>query len=50
MHGYAVKLGMRHTIPTPAMFLVHAALKPYVDGPRPENRHQWPSPGSGPIA
>ena len=33
MHGYAVKLGMRHAIPTPVMFLVYAALKPYIDGP-----------------
>jgi 2-dehydropantoate 2-reductase len=32
MHGYAVKLGTRHAIPTPAMFLIYAALKPYIDG------------------
>jgi ketopantoate reductase len=32
MHGYAVKLGKRHGIPTPAMFLVYAALKPYIGG------------------
>lgn len=32
MHGYAVTLGMRHAIPTPAMFLVYAALKPYIGG------------------
>ena len=33
MHGYAVKLGERHGIPTPAMFLIYAALKPYIGGP-----------------
>ena len=33
MHGYAVKLGERHGIPTPALFLVYAALKPYIGGP-----------------
>jgi 2-dehydropantoate 2-reductase len=32
MHGYAVRLGERHGIPTPAMFLVYAALKPYIGG------------------
>ena len=32
MHGYAVKLGERHGIPTPALFLVYAALKPYIGG------------------
>lgn len=32
MHGYAVMLGVRHAIPTPAMFLVYAALKPYMGG------------------
>ena len=33
MHGYAVELGMRRSIPTPTMFLVYAALKPYIGGP-----------------
>jgi hypothetical protein len=33
MHGYAVRLGIRHSIPTRAMFLVYAALKPYIGGP-----------------
>jgi len=33
MHGYAVRLGQRHNIPIPAMFLVYAALKPYIGGP-----------------
>jgi 2-dehydropantoate 2-reductase len=32
LHGYAVKLGERHSVPTPAMFLIYAALKPYIDG------------------
>lgn len=32
MHGYAVRLGIRHSIPIPAMFLVYAALKPYIGG------------------
>jgi ketopantoate reductase len=32
MHGYAVRLGMRRSIPTPAMFLIYAALKPYIGG------------------
>jgi 2-dehydropantoate 2-reductase len=32
MHGYAVKLGVRHAIPTPATFLIYAALKPYIGG------------------
>lgn len=32
MHGYAVRLGIRYAIPTPAMFLVYAALKPYIGG------------------
>jgi 2-dehydropantoate 2-reductase len=32
LHGYAVKLGERHGIPTPALFAVYAALKPYLEG------------------
>jgi 2-dehydropantoate 2-reductase len=33
LHGYAVRLGERHGIPTPMLFAVYAALKPYADGP-----------------
>ena len=40
MHGYAVKLGERHGIPTPAMFLVYAALKPYIAGPPSPKRYR----------
>jgi 2-dehydropantoate 2-reductase len=32
LHGYAVRLGERHGVPTPALFTVYAALAPYVDG------------------
>ena len=35
LHGYAVRRGEHHNIPTPAVFAAYAALKPYVDG-RPE--------------
>jgi 2-dehydropantoate 2-reductase len=31
--GHAVRLGERHGIPTPMLFAVYAALKPYADGP-----------------
>ena len=33
LHGHAVRLGKRHGIPTPMLFAVYAALKPYADGP-----------------
>jgi 2-dehydropantoate 2-reductase len=33
LHGHAVRLGQRHGIPTPMLFAVYAALKPYADGP-----------------
>jgi 2-dehydropantoate 2-reductase len=33
LHGHAVGLGERHGIPTPMLFAVYAALKPYADGP-----------------
>jgi 2-dehydropantoate 2-reductase len=33
LHGHAVRLGERHGIPTPMVFAVYAALKPYADGP-----------------
>lgn len=33
LHGHAVRLGERHGVPTPTLFAVYAALKPYVDGP-----------------
>ena len=33
LHGHAVRLGERHGIPTPMLFAVYAALKPYADGP-----------------
>ena len=32
LHGHAVKLGERYGISTPALFLVYAALKPYLHG------------------
>ena len=32
LHGHAVALGRRHDIPTPALFAVYAALKPYAMG------------------
>jgi 2-dehydropantoate 2-reductase len=35
LHGHAVRLGERHGIPTPMLFAVYAALKPYADGPPP---------------
>ncbi len=33
LHGHAVRLAERHGIPTPMLFAVYAALKPYADGP-----------------
>ena len=33
LQGHAVRLGERHGIPTPMLFAVYAALKPYADGP-----------------
>jgi 2-dehydropantoate 2-reductase len=33
LHGHAVRLGERHGLPTPMLFAVYAALKPYADGP-----------------
>ena len=33
LHGHAVRLGQAHGIPTPTLFAVYAALRPYVDGP-----------------
>jgi 2-dehydropantoate 2-reductase len=32
LHGHAVRLGERYGIPTPALFAVYAALRPYRDG------------------
>ncbi len=32
LHGHAVRLGDRHRIPTPALFAVYAALRPYLLG------------------
>jgi 2-dehydropantoate 2-reductase len=32
LHGHAVRLGERYGIPTPALFAVYAALKPYAGG------------------
>lgn len=32
LHGHAVALGRRHGVPTPALFAVYAALKPYAMG------------------
>ena len=32
LQGYAVRLGEREGIPTPALFAVYAALKPYIGG------------------
>lgn len=33
LHGHAVRLGERYGIPTPMLFAVYAALRPYLDGP-----------------
>ena len=33
LQGHAVKLGVRYAVPTPALFAVYAALKPYIAGP-----------------
>ena len=32
LHGHAVRLGERYGVPTPALFAVYAALRPYRDG------------------
>jgi ketopantoate reductase len=32
LHGYGVRRGAIHNIPTPALFAVYAALKPFIDG------------------
>ena len=32
LHGHAVRLGERYGVPTPTLFAVYAALRPYVDG------------------
>jgi 2-dehydropantoate 2-reductase len=32
LHGHAVRLGERYGIPTPTLFAVYAALRPYLDG------------------
>lgn len=33
LHGHAIRLGERYGIPTPTLFAVYAALRPYLDGP-----------------
>jgi 2-dehydropantoate 2-reductase len=33
LHGHAVRLGTRYGVPTPTLFAVYAALRPYLDGP-----------------
>jgi ketopantoate reductase len=33
LQGHAVRLGERYGIPTPTLFAVYAALRPYLDGP-----------------
>jgi 2-dehydropantoate 2-reductase len=33
LQGHAVKLGTRYGVPTPTLFAVYAALKPYLSGP-----------------
>ena len=32
LHGHAVRLGERYGVPTPMLFAVYAALRPYLDG------------------
>ena len=32
LHGHAVRLGQRYGVPTPTLFAVYAALRPYLDG------------------
>ena len=32
LHGHAVRLGEKHGVPTPTLFSVYAALRPYRDG------------------
>jgi 2-dehydropantoate 2-reductase len=34
LHGHAVRLGERLGVPTPTVFAVYAALKPFAEGPR----------------
>jgi 2-dehydropantoate 2-reductase len=34
LHGHAVRLGARLGVPTPTVFAVYAALKPFAEGPR----------------
>jgi 2-dehydropantoate 2-reductase len=33
LQGHAVRLGERYGVPTPTLFAVYAALRPYLDGP-----------------
>lgn len=33
LHGHAVRVGERYGIPTPMLFAVYAALRPYLEGP-----------------
>jgi 2-dehydropantoate 2-reductase len=33
LQGHAVRLGVRYGVPTPTLFAVYAALKPYLSGP-----------------
>lgn len=33
LHGHAIHLGKQYDIPTPTLFAVYAALKPYLQGP-----------------
>jgi 2-dehydropantoate 2-reductase len=38
-HGHAVQLGLRYNVPTPMLFAIYAALRPYTDGrPQPAAR------------
>lgn len=32
LHGHAIRLGMKHELPTPTLFAVYASLMPYLDG------------------
>ena len=34
LHGHAVRLGQRLSVPTPMVFAVYAALKPFAEGKR----------------
>lgn len=42
LHGYAVHLGERLGVPTPAIFAVYAALKPHIDGRASRDAHELP--------